>query len=431
MVDRRRNSIVIRVLIISADPVGDRMSGPAIRAYETARVLSRSFRVTLLAPGLGSPPGGVRRGGLGWGRLIHELRRSDAVITQGVDLSATWPLFLLFPDKPAVWDLSSPVTLENLARIGGENRGTRFHQRLFLLGLERGDFFLCGGQRQRGLYEGAFASIGRGSTDGLCVSAPFGIPGEEPPRDGPALRGVVPGIGKRDFLILWPGGIWDWTDPLTPIRAVARLSEERTDLKLVFLGRASPAAHEASPEMGRAAVDLARRLGVLGRSVHFLPGWIAYADRGRYLTEADLGVSAHPATLEARFAYRTRVMDCIWARLPVICTQGDETAEKVQESRIGKVVPAGDVDAWVEGMREATTGAGWFRKAPAKMEALRSSITWDLRLAPLVRYLASPRRTSGGWAAWPRYVAGLVGAAGQRLGLFGKDERVATVWTSP
>ncbi|MGZ8650366.1 MAG: hypothetical protein ACXW08_17335, partial [Solirubrobacteraceae bacterium] len=39
-----------RVLVVSAEPVGDRMAGPAIRAYELARALAADALVTLAAP---------------------------------------------------------------------------------------------------------------------------------------------------------------------------------------------------------------------------------------------------------------------------------------------------------------------------------------------------------------------------------------------
>ena len=398
-----------RVLLLCPDPVGARMSGPAIRALETARVLSRRHRVTLVAPGGGRGPAGVRRRGPGVGAILEEVRRADVVITQGVDFSATWPLFLLFPDKPVVWDLTSPVTLENLSRLEGGGRGPEFHHRLFLLGLERGDFFVCGGERQRDLYRGAFASIGRGEPNGLCVSAPFGIPEEEPRRREPRLRGVVPGIREGDFILLWPGGVWDWTDPLTPIRAVARLGEERKRIHLVFLGRESPAAHEARSVMLRRAEEEAGSLGVAGESVHFLQGWRPYGERGGYLLESDAGISAHGRSLEARFAYRTRLVDCVWAGAPVICSGGDEVGAWVEREGLGRALPPGDVDAWVEAIREAARGAPWYREAPAKMEALRPTMTWKRRLAPLAGYLESPRRTSRGWAGLPRYLRGIAG----------------------
>ena len=399
-----------RVLILCTDPVGPRMSGPAIRAVETARVLARRFEVTLAAPGPGPAPPGVLRRPLGPLSILDDVRRAGVVITQGVKLSVTWPLLLLFPDRPCVWDLSSPVTLENLGRSGPvPTRAVAFQHDLFRLGLERGDFFICGGERQRELYEGALAALGRRAENGarLCEAAPHGIPPAPPEERGRPLRSAL-GLGDDAFVLLWPGGLWDWTDPLTPIRAVARRAQgPGAELHLVFLGTDSPAPHEGRPARAAEALSLACELGLLGRRIHFISGWTDYADRGALLLDADAGISAHPATSESRFAYRGRLMDVIWAGRPVICTEGDEVGDRVAAEGLGRALPPGDVAAWERAIGEAAAGAAWFREAPARMEALRASITWERQLAPLAAYVASPRSTSGGWSRWPRYAGAL------------------------
>ena len=56
------------------------------------------------------------------------------------------------------------------------------------------------------------------------------------------MKGVLPGIGPSDRLLLWGGGIWNWFDPLTVIRAVGRLAEGRSDVKLLFLGLKHPSS---------------------------------------------------------------------------------------------------------------------------------------------------------------------------------------------
>ncbi len=42
---------------------------------------------------------------------------------------------------------------------------------------------------------------------------------------------------------------------------------------------------------------------MLDRSVIFLEQWVPYAERGAYLAEADVGVSAHLAGVETHFAF--------------------------------------------------------------------------------------------------------------------------------
>jgi len=54
----------------------------------------------------------------------------------------------------------------------------------------------------------------------VMLVVPFGLPSEDPVAGRPVIRGVWPGIGPEDWIVLWGGGLWDWLDPLTLIRAV-------------------------------------------------------------------------------------------------------------------------------------------------------------------------------------------------------------------
>ena len=132
--------------------------------------------------------------------------------------------------------------------------------------------------------------------------------------------------------MLWNGGLWDWLDAESVLHAVARLSPERPRLRLVFMG-ASDAAQARDAE--RRARALARDLGLLGRVVRFNDDWVPYAHRGAWLLQADCAVAAHHDHLETRFAHRTRLLDCLWAGLPVVCTRGDELAERIEREDLG------------------------------------------------------------------------------------------------
>src|SRR5262249_25950556 len=137
----------------------------------------------------------------------------------------------------------------------------------------------------------------------LVRVVPFGLDPTPPERGAPALAGEVPGIGADDRVLLWGGGIWNWFDPLTPIRAVAKLAERRTDVKLYFLGVKHPNPDVAEMEMAGRAVRLAEELGVRDRYAFFNFGWVPYEARGAYFSEAAIGVSSHFDNVETRFAF--------------------------------------------------------------------------------------------------------------------------------
>ena len=115
-----------------------------------------------------------------------------------------------------------------------EERLDSHRQRLRILEMQcaAGDFFICASERQRMLWLGWLEAAGRvnpltydadPTLRALIDTVPTGVPAEPPQQTRPLVRGVVPGIGQDDPLLVWGGGVWNWLDPLTLIEAVERL----------------------------------------------------------------------------------------------------------------------------------------------------------------------------------------------------------------
>jgi glycosyltransferase involved in cell wall biosynthesis len=120
-----------------------------------------------------------------------------------------------------------------------------------------GDFFICASERQRDYWLGLLDVCGRTNAHTYLADptlrtlidvVPFGLRADELPRaSAPAIKGVVPGIAREDRVILWGGGLWEWLDPLTLIRAVARIEAQHPDVRLVFFSARHP--NPAVPDM--------------------------------------------------------------------------------------------------------------------------------------------------------------------------------------
>jgi hypothetical protein len=134
---------------------------------------------------------------------------------------------------------------------------------------------------------------------------------------------------------------------------------------------------------------------VRDRSVFFNFGWVPYAERAAYLCDADLGVSAHLDTVEARFAFRTRVVDYLWAGLPVVATEGDALAELVHDRGLGRAVPHGDPDAWAVAIEELLDDETARSAAREHVEQVRAELAWSRVAEPLARLLDLPGRRQG------------------------------------
>jgi glycosyltransferase involved in cell wall biosynthesis len=393
------------VLVLSSEPVSGRMAGPAIRAAELARALSAEHDVTLAAPGPSEAPGErvrlIAAGFEDYATLLAEARRHQIVVAQELPPTLLGRLARL-PVR-LVLDLYNPIVMEVLEAVAA--RPPRAQRRIQSLITSRAlaqcaaaDFIVCASERQRDLWLGGMALHGLIELDAyrrdptlrsLIDVVPFGIPSEPPrPLSPSPLRAAFPAIGAGDRVLLWAGGVWGWLDPETPIRAAASL--ERTHL--VFMGGERPGPAETGQErFARRALELARREGLEGERVHFNPGWVPYAERGAWLLDADLGVTAHRKHLEARFAFRTRVLDYLWAGLPVVSSRGDVLAEIVERDGLGRTVEPGDVEGFAAACRELLDDARAADAVRERISSVAPRLRWEVAVRPLVDWCARHR----------------------------------------
>lgn len=403
----QRQDARIHVLIVSHDRVGPTVAGPGIRYRELARVLSRHFDVTLAVPGeAGShtlPFDLWPYSRDQWSSLAPIAGKAEVIIACG-DTLADFPALSELP-TPLVVDGYDPHTLEALALWADQPlpvQTARHDERLAILRSQgqTGDFFICASERQRDWWLGVLELCGRINPSmyggdptlrRLIGVVPYGLPSELPQATRPVLRGVWPGIAHQDHIILWGGGLWEWLDPLTAVRAARHLLDRDLPLRLVFPGTRHP--NRAVPEMPVRAetLTLADELGLTDRQV-FFGDWLPYQDWPAVLLEADVGLSLHPDSAEARLAYRSRVLDYIWAGLPMVVTRGDVLSELVDSRGLGLAVDYGD-DAGVADAIQAllqVPRSAW----QERFAATRTEMTWERAARPLVEFCHNPRRTS-------------------------------------
>jgi hypothetical protein len=141
-------------------------------------------------------------------------------------------------------------------------------------------------------------------------------------------------------------------------------------------------------------LDLARRLSddlnLTGSHVFFREGWVPYDDRVNYLLEADIGISLHLATLETRFAFRTRVLDYLWSGLVPVVNDGDTIAELVRDNDVGRVVPIGDDAALAAAIADLIDHPEERQALSARCRALAASHTWEVASKPIIDFCRQP-----------------------------------------
>lgn len=394
-----------RILVVTGEPIAERMAGPAIRAWEIAKVLCRTHEVRLVSTA------GVRIEGAGFtaeyatGQALHAATDwADVIIFQGFLLEgAPW---LKDSAKILVADIYDPMHLEQLEQakdLGEAGRAVTISEITRILNdqLVRGDFFLCASQKQRDFWLGQLAGMGRvnarvydqdPSLDSLIEVVPFGIQDDPPVQRRHGIKGTVPGISSTDKVILWGGGIYNWFDPLTLIRAVGRLSSTHPEVRLFFMGLKHPNPGVPDMRIAWEARELADELGLTDRIVFFNEGWVPYHERADLLLDADVGVSTHFHHIETAFSFRTRILDYLWCSLPIVATQGDAFGDLIAQRGLGVAVPPEDEEALVQALERMLYDEEARAAATSAIQVVAQEYRWSRVLQPLVDFCRTPLR---------------------------------------
>jgi hypothetical protein len=361
------------------------------------------------------------------------IKPADVIVTLG-SIVAEYP-FLTNCEKPLVLDLYDPFLLAGLHKFADRPIFERLvlnerYRCIHQTQLGAADFMLCASEKQRDYWLGMLTAVGRinpfTSDDDpalrkLIDVVPFGLPAVSPAHSRPVLKGAHPAIAASDKVLLWGGGIWNWFDAPTIIRAMAIISRQRSDVKLFFMGINHP--NMALPKMQAVeqAINLSKELELYDKCV-FFNDWVPYNERHNYLLEADIGVSLHLDHVETRFAFRTRFLDYLWAGLPIMATEGDILSETVQTWDLGKVVKPGDVPGVVKAVLDLLNTPNLRAVYGDSFHKVAAQYRWEAVARPLVDFCLAPhtaadkaylRRSAVG--RWLDQWGPLAGKAGQAI----------------
>lgn len=381
-----------RILVLSPEPVRPRMAGMGIRALRVAEQLGRAGHDVVLASP--SPEELPLRGA---GRVVlaetgEALDRSDLFAIAVVSGHAGRELLSRGFAGAVVADLYDPFLVENLAYAESLGPAVFVNDRdaLFSL-LERADFVLAASEEQRLFWLGLLLGRGRLSpadvqreaeARSLCDVAPFGID-ETPPSAAWPLPESPPGEADVFF-----GGVYDWYDADLLLDAWPRVLGWVPAARILLSENPNP---DSTPQTRLLrATERARREGWLGRSVLVLP-WVAHEARGGLYRACRVAAVAQRPSLETSLSFRTRLLDFLWAGLPVVTTEGGAGARLIAGTGAGRVVPA-EKGAFAEALVAFLRGRTAREEASRRALEAAAAYRWDRTLKPLLDFAAAPRR---------------------------------------
>jgi glycosyltransferase involved in cell wall biosynthesis len=391
------------------------MAGPGIRYYHLSRVLSQYTSLKLAILPQDDQALAKLQAKLPNVSVIEYQRRNWDSIKE----AAEWAeIIILSPylahdlfqlkDLPAVLviDGYDPLLFEWLTTLSREEVLTcsaEWSTRMTMLFSQylSADFFICASERQRYWWLGQLEVAGRinpvtyqqdPSLRNLVDVVPYGLPETPAQHTRRVVKGVWPGIEPDDVLLLWGGGLWPWLDPLTAVRAVEQLRSTHPHLKLIFPGTIHPNPKLSGlPVHNTQIYAYVAEQGLLNKAV-FFGEWVPYNDWPNILLESDIALSLHHETVETELAYRSRILEYIWAGVPIVATRGDATSTLVSKYNLGAVVDYQDVSGVTQAILNILAGSQ--ERYQASLAVAREELTWEKATRPLIQFCLNPRRAA-------------------------------------
>ena len=399
------------ILLLTSDTIGPKMAGPGIRAINfAAEMQKKGHSVKVISSSDVHPINDLE---------IYSVKRknkkefsefhswADFIIFQGL-------AFEEFPElrkstKILIADAYAPVVPETLARLKKSlfrisRRQFRDAQRIQREQILRSDYVLCANQRQKDFYLGAFLSLIQPTKKNLFdlnqannkfIIVPFGLDSLQPIHCEQVIKGVIPGIKEKDKVVIWSGGLYEWFDTRTLIEAFNLIAKNNSDIKLFFLGAQNPNLDSQISKLISQTIKFAEEKNLLNKTVFFNQNWTDFDQRQNYLLESDLGVTTQYDAVETYFSFRTRMLDYIWAELPVVSSEGDYFSQLIIQEKLGKVVPYQNPDRLAEAIVSMLRDEKMYQKAKSNLSLLRSEYTWSKTLKPLVSLFALEKPVAG------------------------------------
>ena len=399
--------------LITPEPLGGRMAGPAIRALELARALARDGRsgqVTIATLASCDPLRRRPPAGRGHGRgdtALPRLRGGVGGDPGGRARACTrgWPRWTSrswwTPTTPSTWSSwSRPARWARPRRepssATASGRSTSSWHAPTSCSAHRPGSGRCGSDTSRRSDGSTPLTYDLGpDLSGLVAVVPFGTPAAAVVRAGPAAPARTHARPDRRRRGARLG--WRHLRVVRPRHAVAGggPARARRPPGSGCSSWAQPTRSRAVRTAASAAREPRHGAGADPGTVCFADGWVPYDERDGWLAAADIGVSTHHEHVETEFSFRTRVVDYLWAGLPVVSTGGDELAERVTAAGAGATVPAGDVEALIEALRPLAEDAERRATMGRRAAELGAELAWSRVAAPLAEFCARPAAGAG------------------------------------
>lgn len=262
--------------------------------------------------------------------------------------------------------------------------------------LLRGDVFLCASPSQKRYYQGVLSALGRINPatydDDLLLVVPYGVYKEKPKVKAKPISAMLQAEKAQDAKrILWFGAVYPWFDLKTLVDAVDKVNES-IHAKLIIVGAKNP--FNAHPDFIKRYEELLEYVdNNPTKKQHILfQDWVDFNDRADWYLDSDLVILINKIGNENELAWRTRLVDYIWADLPILTNGGDPLGEELIGAGAAAHLPDLSVEGLTSSMTDLLTKPKKLDDLKANLSAVRKNYYWGTVTQELHQKIADHAR---------------------------------------
>jgi glycosyltransferase involved in cell wall biosynthesis len=295
-------------------------------------------------------------------------------------------------DIPTILDFCGPGLLESFA---GQGHIPAPLLRQKLDSFWGGDFLITTSDRQRFYILGLLAASGRLTMGTFARDDPLvHVVRLTPPAEPPRATTLRPEREGEELIVLLAGAFLPWYDYSKLASSIKQLDDHsRSAIRLVVVG--------ANPRMPEVEERVRGAFGGEGvRDVVHLAGYVPFSKRAEYYLGADVALSIGPHSVEDELSSRTRIIDYLWAGLPVITSGRDEYSAMFIDA--GAAFPFGQSpSSLAETLERLAEDRTLIAAAKARMDKLRAGPFNPSNVAkPVLDFIDYPHLTENRSWKW-------------------------------
>ena len=285
-------------------------------------------------------------------------------------------------DQQLILDGYVPIHIEMSARnsdnLGREYDAFNFENKIWTKAFKRGDILLCANEAQKKFYTGVLAQVGRINPvtygdDDLIQIVPYGIYHEKAVAKNNPISKIV--HNQKAFKLLWFGGIYPWFDLTHLLEAVKSVSKQ-TPIELIMVGVKNP--FNQHPDFLKKYDDVMSYISEnkMNDIVH-VTDWVKFDERAEWYLGSDAVILINNIGMENTLAWRTRLVDYVWADLPIITNGGDPMSNILEKNKAIYILPDLEVKTLENELLKITHNKKALEEVSKNLSKVRKDFYWD------------------------------------------------------